>query len=262
MGAPPAESDAFARLVHVIDRLLGPNGCPWDQEQTHQSLKRHLLEEVYEVFDAIDSGDQEKLLEELGDLLMQPVMHAQMEARDGRFNIDDVADAISNKLVRRHPHVFGDKVASTSDEVLRNWDAIKRQEKGDEHRSVLEGVPRSAPALLRAHEVSKRAARSGFEWEDLPSVFGKLEEEVEELKAAIRAKDPDEIESEVGDLLFTVVNVARWSGVDSEEALRKMVDRFIGRFGHMERYAEKPLTDLSVSEWDTLWNEAKADENR
>lgn len=246
-------------LAHICLRLLGPGGCPWDQAQTHESLKKHLIEEAYEVLDAIDSGSSEALREELGDLLLQPVLHAQMRAfRTGEWNIDDVARGINEKLIRRHPHVFGDVNVADSDEVLRNWDRIKQTEKGTETpRSILAGVPRSLPALLRAHEVSKRAVRVGFEWPDVDGILAKLQEEATELREALDSGDQSHVESELGDLLFTVVNIARWAKVEPEEALRKMVDRFTGRFMKMEELAAKPLTDLSFEEWDELWEEAK-----
>lgn len=250
-------SPGLEGLVQVVDRLLGPGGCPWDQVQTHETLKKHLLEEAYEVLDAIDSGDDEKLREELGDLLLQPIMHAQMEKLAGAWDIHAVADAIREKLVRRHPHVFGEAEVADADEVLRNWDRIKQAE-GEEPRSILAGTPRSAPALLRAHDISRRAARAGFEWPDLQGVLAKLDEERDELVEAIALGDAAKIEAEIGDLLFTVVNVARWLNLDAEDALRKMLDRFTDRFQAMEASAARPLPDLSAEEWDELWNRAKA----
>lgn len=251
-------------LAHVVDRLLGPGGCPWDQAQTHESLKRYLVEETYEVLEAIDSGRMEMLREELGDLLLQPVLHAQIrKLRTQEFDIDDVAREIVAKLVRRHPHVFGNIDVADADEVLRNWDRIKQAEKGkpaEETPSILAGVPKAMPALLRAFEVSKRAARSGFEWPNIESVFDKLREEEAELKIEISAGDAERIESEVGDLLFTAVNIARWAEVEPEEALRRMLDRFTRRFMTMERLAGKALRELSAHEWDDLWNQAKEQE--
>lgn len=253
----PENADPLRRLVEIVDRLLGPGGCPWDQAQTHESLKRHLLEEAYEVLDAIDSDSNEKLKEELGDLLLQPIMHAQMQKREGNFDIDRVAEAINDKLVRRHPHVFGDVDAADADEVLLNWDRIKQSEKGGQLESVLAGVPTGMASLLRAYEVSKRAARSGFEWHDIESVFEKLREEETELRDALAASDKERIEDEIGDLLFTAVNVARWAGVEPEEALRKMLNRFTTRFQSMEAASNKPLSELSPEEWDVLWETAK-----
>ncbi|HJP83964.1 MAG TPA: nucleoside triphosphate pyrophosphohydrolase [Fimbriimonadaceae bacterium] len=245
-----------------MDRLLGPGGCPWDIEQTHESLKKYLLEEAYEVLDAIDTGSPEKLREELGDLLLQPLMHSQMEARDGAWGIDEVAQSITEKLIRRHPHVFGEATALTPDQVLKNWDQIKRTEKSKEPTSILDGVPKGMASLLRAHEVSKRAARAGFEWPDMEGVFSKLKEEELELRQAIESKDHAQIESEIGDLLFTVVNIARWAHVEPEEALRKMLNRFCARFALMEQNSAVPLSDLTAAEWDRLWNESKKQLNQ
>ncbi|HVT14299.1 MAG TPA: nucleoside triphosphate pyrophosphohydrolase [Fimbriimonadaceae bacterium] len=256
-GDGPGPGLPLYQLVEVSDRLLAPGGCPWDRAQTHESLKKYLLEETYEVLEAIDSGSDEKLKEELGDLILQPVMHAQMKKAAGEFDIDDVANEIVLKLVRRHPHVFGDVSAEDPDEVLKNWDRIKRTEKGDEPRSILAGVPKGMASLLRAHEISKRAARSGFEWPDIEAVFDKLHEEEAELKEAIAAGDRKHIESEIGDLLFTAVNIARWAGIEPEDALRQMLDRFSKRFAAMEAAAHRPLPELSPEEWDRLWNEAK-----
>ncbi len=255
--ASPSEfAPGFSGLVQVVDALLGPNGCPWDKEQTHETLKKHMVEESYEVLEAIDSGDPAALCEELGDFLLQAVMHAQMDAIEGYYDIDDVIRGITDKLVRRHPHVFGDVSVAGSEEVLSNWDAIKKSEKGGE-RSALAGVPKAMPSLLRAHEISKRAVRVGFEWQAMEDVFSKLNEEVGELRNAIATGSATEIEGEIGDLLFTVVNIARWLKVEPEEALRKMVDRFSSRFIKMEKLATKPLRKLSFEEWDALWERAK-----
>lgn len=253
----PKFSGPLYELVHIVNRLLGPGGCPWDIEQTHSTLKRHLLEETYEVLEAIDSGDASRLREELGDLLLQPLMHSQMEYRDSDWGVDDVATELRQKLIRRHPHVFGEGTATDSKEVLQNWDRIKKAEKIGEAQSILAGVPNTMPSLLRAFEVSKRAARSGFEWSNLDGVFAKLREEEAELVEAIETRDPNLIEGEVGDLLFTIVNIARWAGVEPEDALRRMVDRFIERFQLMEAGTNKELSELSLDEWDDLWNSSK-----
>ncbi|MCW5938908.1 MAG: nucleoside triphosphate pyrophosphohydrolase [Fimbriimonadaceae bacterium] len=247
-------------LVEVVDRLLAPGGCPWDQAQTHDTLKRHLIEEAYELIEAIESCDSDRLIEELGDVLLQPVMHAQIAAKAGQWDIEAVARAVTLKLVRRHPHVFGSVEANDADEVLRNWDEIKRQEKGGGRNSALDGVPRSMPALSRAFEVSKRAARLGFEWHDLDGVWTKLAEEEKELWAAVEKGTG--VPEELGDLLFTIVNIARWLKVDPEEALRRMVDRFQERFETMESLADRPLKDLNLDDWDELWTKAKAAQTR
>lgn len=246
----------FYGLVNIVDALLGPNGCPWDREQTHDTLKKHLLEEAYETIEAIDSKCAEQLCEELGDLLLQPLMHSQMDAIKGLYDIDDVIAAISNKLIRRHPHVFGDREVADAQEVLANWDAIKQSEKTDE-RSILDGIPRSLPALLRAYEVSKRAARVGFEWPDLASVLTKVTEEQREFEEALKSEDRERIAAEFGDLLFALVNVARWKDIEPEDALRKMIARFVERFEQMERAAGKALRELTAQEWDGLWERAK-----
>lgn len=248
---------SFDELVQVVDRLLGPGGCPWDQAQTHQSLKKHLIEEAYEVLDAIDSGSSEDLKEELGDLLLQPVLHAQMRRRDGEWDSSAVAETITEKLVRRHPHVFGNASVADADEVLRNWDRIKQAEKDEPGRSILAGIPTSMPTLLRAYEISRRAARTGFEWPEVEAVFDKLREEENELRQAMAEGEPARVEAEVGDLLFTAVNLARWAGVEPEEALRRMLERFSARFEAMENLAEGPLESLSPGEWDALWGTAK-----
>jgi len=251
-------SGPLDQLSEVVDRLYGPGGCPWDQAQTHESLKKYIVEEAYEVIEAIDSGSASLLREELGDLLLQPYMHAQMrKLRTGEFDIDDVAQEIVTKLIRRHPHVFGETSVADADEVLANWDVIKKAEKGEAPASILGGVPRAMPSLMRAYEISKRAARVGFEWPNQESVFDKLHEEEQELRAEIEAGNVDRIESELGDLLFAVVNLARWQKIEPEEALRKMVDRFTSRFERMEALATVPLRELGPEQWDALWNAAK-----
>lgn len=256
---PETHGGGLLGLVEVVDRLLGPGGCPWDQAQTHQSLLKYLLEESYELIDAVESGDMDKVEEEIGDVLLQPLMHAQMRALAGDWDIHAVAQRTADKLVRRHPHVFGTTEVADADEVLRNWDAIKKTETGKE-RSILDGVPKAMAALLRAHEISKRAARSGFEWPDMESVFEKMDEERRELHEALESGEPAAIESELGDLLFTIVNVARWAKVEPEAALRKMLDRFTARFMAMEAATTKPLRELSAQEWDDLWNASKVQE--
>ena len=253
---PDATSTPLGELVYIVDRLLGPGGCPWDQEQTHATLRKHLVEEAYETIDAIDADDMEALREELGDLLLQPVLHAGIRKAAGGWDIDAVARGIVDKLIRRHPHVFGDVAVSGTDDVLRNWDAIKRTEKSG---SALAGVPRSMPALARALSVSRRAARVGFEWGSIEGVFEKLREEEAEVREALASGDAAAVAGEIGDLLFTVVNVARWAKVDPEEALRGMLDRFTARFERMEALAASPLADLDAGAWDALWNRAKAE---
>jgi tetrapyrrole methylase family protein / MazG family protein len=261
---PPVPSGqrrpSFQDLVDVIARLRGPDGCPWDREQTYVSLKRFVLEEAYEVLEAIDSGDPAKLCDELGDLLLQVVLQAQLAREDGYFDIRDVIAGHVDKLIRRHPHVFGDVQVAGSDEVLVNWEQLKRQER-PERQSVLDGVPVQLPALLKALAVSKRVVKVGFEWPTLEDVLAKLDEEVAELKEALPRGDRLELESELGDILFTVVNVARHLKIDAEEALRTMVARFSDRFREVERLAQaegRPLSEMPIEEMEALWQQAKA----
>lgn len=261
---PPLPADDrrdFAGLVHIVARLRGPGGCPWDREQTHETLRTYLLEETYEVLDAINTRDDAKLCEELGDVLLQVVLHAQLASEEGRFDIQDVVSQQCEKLVRRHPHVFGDVQVKDSAEVLRNWERIKAEENNLEPRqSVMDGVIASLPALAFAMEVSKRAVKVGFEWPDLQGVLDKFREEQEELAEAIAQGDRSRMEAEIGDLLFTLVNIARHLKVDAEQALHAMVRRFILRFQQMEQIAReqgKPLEHLTLEEWDALWEQAK-----
>lgn len=245
-------------LVWLMDRLLGPGGCPWDQAQTHSSLVRCLLEESYELAEAIETGNEPSFLEELGDVLLQPIMHGQMRARDGGWDAHFIADRVTKKLIHRHPHVFGESTAQDEAAVLRQWDAIKRAEKGVETSGLLDGVPKGLPALMAAMEISKRAARVGFEWPDAEGVWQKFREEEAEFREAWAAGDKEAMEAEMGDLLFTLVNLARWAKCDPEQALRRMLTRFIERFRAMEALAGRPLDQLNSQEWDELWNAAKA----
>lgn len=261
---PPLPADDrrdFAGLVHIVARLRGPGGCPWDREQTHETLRTYLLEETYEVLDAINTRDHAKLCEELGDVLLQVVLHAQLASEEGHFDIQDVVHQQCEKLVRRHPHVFGNVQVRDSAEVLRNWERIKAEENNHAPRqSVMDGVIPSLPALVFALEVSKRAVKVGFEWPDLQGVLDKFREEQVELAEAIAQGDRTRIEAEIGDLLFTLVNIARHLKVDAEQALHAMVRRFILRFQQMEQIAReqgKPLEHLTLEEWDALWEQAK-----
>jgi tetrapyrrole methylase family protein/MazG family protein len=248
----------FEDLVEIMMTLRGPNGCPWDREQTHASLKRHLIEEAYEVVEAIDGGDAKHLEEELGDLLLQIVFHAQIAAENGDFDISDVLEVIVNKLLGRHPHIFGDKEAETPEDVMVHWDEAKRKEGKSK---ILGGVPRSLPALLYAYKVQKKAARVGFDWEEKAHVMDKLLEEVEEFKeVCLEGQGQERSEEEIGDILFTIVNVARHNGVDPESALRKTIKKFQHRFEYVEQQAEIkqiPLTDMPLEEKEILWQEAK-----
>lgn len=251
--APPG---GFAELVRLIAILRSPDGCPWDREQSHASLAQHMIEEAYEAATAIDGRDDAALADELGDVLLQVVLHAQIGAEDGTFTIDDVIASIITKIRRRHPHIFGTVVAETSDDVVRNWDAIKREEKP--HRGVLGEVPETLPALMRAQKISRRAAGAGFEWEDLDGVWTKVHEEIDELKDT--EPGSAEAEDELGDLLFTVVNVARKMGIDAESALRRTCLKFARRFEAMEATAcadGRRLEDLTPAGWEEYWSLAK-----
>jgi tetrapyrrole methylase family protein/MazG family protein len=252
----PHDLSKFDSLVEIIARLRAPDGCPWDREQTHRSLREHLLSECYEVLEALDGGDPEKLCEELGDLLLQIMLHAQIARDDGEFEVGDVIKGIAAKIVRRHPHVFGTGKAASAEEVMHVWEEVKKGER-EEGASVLEGVPENMPALARAYEISRRAVRVGFEWEDIEGVIDKLAEEVGEIKDS---HSREEKEREFGDLLFTLVNVARWEGIDAEAALRGANRKFYKRFAHMEALCRQRglnFPELSFKEKDDLWEEAK-----
>lgn len=267
---------SFERLVALQSRLRAPGGCPWDREQTHQSLRPFLLEETYEVLDALESGDPEKLASELGDLLLQVVFHAELARESGKFDIRDVTDAIHSKLIRRHPHVFGKVKARTSSEVLKNWEQLKAEERkstnGAPQRkpseaSLLEGVPRSLPALLEAYQLTRRAANIGFDWENIEGLLEKLQEETDELRRALargqgtKANVPSrEVEEEVGDLLFVAVNVARFLGLDPEIALKRANRKFTVRFHGMEKEMVRRgrrLADVPREEIEQLWEQSK-----
>ncbi|WP_224960223.1 nucleoside triphosphate pyrophosphohydrolase [Geomonas subterranea] len=252
--------DRFDRLMEIMRRLRAPGGCPWDAEQTHESLKRYLLEESYEVIEAIDARDQKLLKEELGDLMLQPVFHAAIAEESGTFTMDEVLDAINEKLVRRHPHVFGDQVIESSAAQVENWEKIKKSEKGDERKSALSGIPPHLPALMKAQKITEKAARVGFDWEHTDQVFAKVMEELHEFQEAMAAGDQQEMESELGDLLFAIVNLGRFLAIDPEEALRKTIQRFTRRFEHIEETLHgggRKLQDASLEEMDLLWEEAK-----
>lgn len=260
----PAErrTRTFPDLVEVMARLRGEGGCPWDREQDHRTLRKWLIEECYEAIEAIDNDDLGGLCEELGDVLLQIVFHAQVATEEGAFTIADVIGEIVTKLVRRHPHVFGDGNADNPEAVVRNWEAIKKAEKGDrEAESALDGVPIALPALTRANEISAKAARVGFDWPDALSVLDKIAEETAEVRHALATGDRTHVAHEIGDLLFAIVNLARWAGVDPEEALRDMLRRFARRFRDVEAQAAamgRPLGDMTIGEMDELWERAKS----
>ena len=259
---PTARAGAeFQRLVEIMKRLRGPGGCPWDREQTLETLRPYLVEETYEVLDALDRGDAAGHCEELGDLMMQIVFHAAIRRREGAFSIDDVCDSISEKLVRRHPHVFGDAVAKDAKQVLVQWEQIKDDEKKDAGpRRTLDGVPLGLPALARAQKLGSRAGKVGFDWDGYVGSLGKVREEVEEIADAAARGDQEAAHHELGDLLFAVVNLARKLDVDAEQALRDASAKFSRRFEYIEdRLAErgKSPRDSNLDEMDALWNDAK-----
>jgi len=251
------------RLVRVMQRLLADDGCPWDREQSFESLRKYVLEEACEVIDAIEGGDRVQMKEELGDLLLQVVFQAELARREGAFAIDDVVSGIVEKLVTRHPHVFGDLEAKDAEEVLRNWEMLKAKEKAG--RGILGGVPKSLPALTRAQRIGEKVSRVGFDWADERGSFAKVEEEVAELRVAIDAKDAAAIEEELGDALFALVNLSRHANVDAEGALRRTIDKFTRRFSHVESrvkevhgsFGEPGRGTLPLEVLDGYWEEAK-----
>ncbi|NLO88792.1 MAG: nucleoside triphosphate pyrophosphohydrolase [Clostridia bacterium] len=250
-------NSAFEGLVEVLARLRGPDGCPWDKQQTHESLKRYLIEETYEVIEAIEERDMNKLREELGDLLLQVIFHARVAEEQGKFDITEVIEEIKEKLVRRHPHVFGSLVVKSVSDVNKNWEKIKQKEKSDR---PLFDVPRSLPALLRAEKIQKKAAGVGFDWSHIDGVWDKIEEEMRELKAAVKEGSFEQRVSELGDLLFSVVNLSRFLNIDPEEALSRTVNKFIERFNYVEERLKaegKEPKEASLEEMDRLWDEAK-----
>jgi len=246
-------------LIRIMSKLRGEQGCPWDKEQTRESLKPFIVEEAYEVLDAIDEKNPEAIKEELGDLLFQVVFQCQIAGERGEFDMSDVIERIGKKMIARHPHVFGDAEYKTSEEVLVHWEAQKKKE-GKQRESILDGVPKTLPSLLRAHRLQDRASRVGFDWEKVEDVLQKLEEEVEEFRSALREKKEDEIEDELGDIFFVLVNISRFVGINPEDALRKTISKFISRFRHIEMSAAemgKRLSDMTLAEMDALWDEAK-----
>ena len=248
-------------LIDIVEILRSPGGCPWDIEQDHKSIRRDFLEETYEVIEAINKEDRDGLLEELGDVLLQVVFHAQIEREKNSFDLNDVADGVCKKMIERHPHVFGDVNAETSEQVLENWDVIKKQTKSQKSQTEsMLSIPREFPALMRADKVQKKAAKVGFDWASVDGALDKVSEELEELKEAITMGVVDNANEELGDLLFSVVNVSRFISVDSEEALTNATDKFIDRFSKVEKMAEEKglnMKETELSELDKLWDEAK-----
>lgn len=263
----------FEKLVALQARLRAANGCPWDREQTHSSLRTYLIEEAYEVLDALESGDDAKFAEEMGDLLLQIVFHSQIAREEERFTVTDVIREVHEKMVRRHPHVFGERRAKNAAEVLKNWEQIKAEERrvkgitqasSDEDRtdtrSLMAGVPRGLPAALEGYQLTRRAARIGFDWEDVNGIFEKIQEEGAEVRHALGAMEQSRIEGEIGDLLFAAINLARFVNVDPEIALKKANAKFVKRFQEMERLAEssgRNLADVPRAEMESLWETVK-----
>jgi MazG family protein len=267
----------FEKLVVLQARLRATNGCPWDREQTHSSLRTYLIEEAYEVLDALENGDDAKFAEEMGDLLLQIVFHSQIAREEGRFSVADVIREVHEKMVRRHPHVFGEKRAKDAAEVLKNWEQIKAEERrakdvdqtplGGENKppdkSLMAGLPRGLPAALEGYQLTRRAARIGFDWEDVNGIFEKIQEEGAEVCHALSTMEPKRIEGEIGDLLFAAVNLARFVNVDPEIALKKANAKFVKRFQSMERLAEssgRKLAEVPRAEMESLWETAKRNE--
>lgn len=256
------EKYGFSDLLDIMKLLRGRDGCPWDREQTHESLKRYLIEETYEVLETIDRNDKKKLCDELGDVLLQVVFHAQIADEEGTFSMDDVISGICRKLVTRHTHIFGDAKADTPEQVIDNWEAIKKKEKGlESHAGVLKDVPSNLPALMRSYKVQQKASQVGFDWDNTDDVLLKVDEEINELKDVYRSKNVERITDEMGDVLFSLVNLSRFLEVHPELALTASTEKFIKRFEYVERESVKAgrkLEEMSLAEMDELWNKAKA----
>ena len=252
-------------LISIVEVLRAPGGCPWDQKQTHESIKKNFIEETYEVIEAINKNEPDMLREELGDVLLQVALHAEMEREKGNFDFNDVANDIVKKLVIRHPHVFGDVKAQTESEALNSWDNAKAKSKGTKSQSEsMLSVPRELPALMRAQKIQQKASKTGFDWEDVQGAFDKLNEEINELKIAVEHGEKSEIEDEFGDVLFSCVNISRFLKIESEEALTASTDKFLSRFSEVERMANENGIDMknsSIEELDALWDKAKKIKN-
>jgi tetrapyrrole methylase family protein/MazG family protein len=249
----------FEELVDIVAKLRAPDGCPWDREQTRESLKQYLVEEFYELIDALEDNDYDGMKEEMGDLLFQIIIQSQLSKEEGKFDINDVVADIAGKMVRRHPHVFGDKDLNTSDDVVEWWEESKKSE-GKNHDSAIGGVPRSLPALLRARKIQMKATKVGFDWTRIEDVFEKLEEEIIELKEAINEKKHNDIEDELGDLFFVLVRIANFVDVNPEDALRRTIKKFDQRFRHIEAGAARQgrkISDMTLAEMEVFWQEAK-----
>lgn len=244
------------RLVDIVAVLRSENGCQWDREQTHKSLRPNMLEEAYEAVDAIDDNDIKNLREELGDVLLQVVLHSQIAKDNNEFDIEDVAKELADKLIHRHPHVFGNEKVNSTDDILNNWDKLKKEEKTD-RKSVLDGISKSQSALMSAQKISKRVVKVGFEWDSVESLKNCIKSEYKEFEEAVLSGDKDKMEDEMGDIFFATVNLARWYKIDAEQALLRANKKFTKRFRKMEEIAEKPLEEYSFEEYDKLWKQAK-----
>ncbi len=255
------EKYGFNDLLEIMAKLRGEGGCPWDREQTHKSLRIYMIEETYEVLEALDAGDKDKFCNELGDLLLQIVFHAQIAKENGDFDIGDVTTEVCRKLISRHPHIFGDVRADTADKVIENWEAIKKKEKKLKSQTgVLKDVPSNLPALMRSYKVQQKAAQVGFDWDNIEDAFSKVDEEIRELRDVYKSNNVERITDELGDAFFALVNVSRFLKIQPELALNGTIGKFIRRFEYIEQQstkAGKKLEDMSLAEMDELWNEAK-----
>lgn len=260
MGKVNGMGKQIERLIKIVARLRGADGCPWDREQTHKTLLSNFVEEVYEFVDAVTDDDLANMREELGDLLLQVVLHAQIATDEKNFTIEEIAAEINEKLIRRHPHVFGDTHVSSSQEVSRNWEEIKKAEKAHRRKSLVDDIPSMLPALMRAEKIQKRVAKAGFDWPGLEPVLDKVEEEFKEFREAIHEKNIEEATGELGDILFSLVNVARHQHINAEEALNKTIRKFARRFRYVEQHfasEKKPMNEASLKELDAVWDESK-----
>ena len=253
--------DSFRKLIEIVDTLMGDNGCPWDKVQTRESLKPYLIEEAYEVLEALDTNDPEKIKDELGDLLYQVLFHAKISSLNGEFDIRDVVNSLNEKMVRRHPHVFEKGQLNTPDQVVKQWEEIKKEERNQANqKSILDSIPINLPSLLRAQKLQKKAAKEGFDWDQVSDVFNKLDEEITEFKKAVLEGKDKDIQSEVGDILFVIVNIAKFNKIDAEEALRSTNNKFTKRFQYIEQKIAKKgknLKESSLEEMERYWQEAK-----
>lgn len=261
---PPAPEEmlhhTFPFLKDTIAKLRAPEGCPWDRAQTHDTLREYAIEEVYELIEAIDACDDEGIVEELGDVLLQVMLHSQIGEDSGYFTIDDVIQTITSKMIHRHPHVFADTQADTVEQVYKNWDALKQEEKGAERKSVLDGVPEGLPSLAKAYKIQKKAAKTGFDWTDVNEIWDKLQEELDEVDEAVSIKSEVEVEQELGDVLFVLANISRYYKINPEIALNRTNQKFMSRFSYIEEQLQehgKDIMETSLNEMDYYWNEAK-----